>query len=191
MTSCNPVATPMLPAHAAKKIGTPPLNALATKQFQRLIGCLLYLMQGRRPDLAYVIIRLSQHSAAPQTHHWDDLKRVLRYLRGTPHARLALRKHNDDGLTGYFDAAFSDSPDCRSTAGYLFLYHGSPISWASKLQRTISLSTVQAEFMAGSEAYKELIWIRSVFCGLGLFDDTTPPTILPVDNTCNYFGQES
>ena len=183
MTSCNPVATPMLPIHAAKKITTPPLDAPATKQFQRLIGCLLYLMHGTRPDLAYVVIRLSQHSAAPQTHHWDDLKRVLRYLRGTPHARLTLRKHNEDGLTGYFDAAFSDSPDRRSTAGYLFLYHGSPISWASKLQRTIALSTVEAEFMAGSEACKELIWIRSVFRGLGLFDDTTPPTILRGDNT--------
>ena len=140
-------------------------------------------MHGTRPDLAYVVIRLSQHSAAPQTHHWDDLKRVLRYLQVTPQARLTLRRHNDDGLTGYFDAAFSDSPDRRSTPGYLFLYHGSPISWASKLQRTIALSTIEAEFMAGSEACKELIWMRSVFRGLGLLDDTTPPTILRGDNT--------
>ena len=58
MTSCNPVATPMLPIHAAKKITTPPLDALATKHFQRLIGCVLYLMHCTRPDLAYVVIHL-------------------------------------------------------------------------------------------------------------------------------------
>lgn len=108
---------------------------------------------------------------------------MLYYLFGTPHARLALHKHNEDGFTRYFDAAFSDSLDCLSMDGYLLLYHGSPISWASKLERTIALSTVESEFMMGFDAYKELIWIRSVICGIGLFDNSTLPTILWGDST--------
>lgn len=67
--------------------------------------------------------------------------------------------------------------------GYLLLYHSSPSFWALKLERTIALSTVEAEFMIGFHAYKELIWIRLVICGIGLFDNTTLPTILWGDGT--------
>jgi len=66
-------------------------------------------MHGTRPDLAYVVIRLSQHAATPQTHHGEDLKGGLRYLRGMAHARLVLKKRNNDGLVGYFDAAHADA----------------------------------------------------------------------------------
>ena len=181
MENCNAVSTPMLTVHASKRIQTPSLDDTAKKQYQRLIGCLLYLMHGTRPDLAYVVIRLSQHASAPQTHHWEDLKRVLRYLRGTTNARLVLAKKNEDGLIGYFDAAHGDAMDRRSTSGYLFSYCGSPISWSSKIQRTIALSTVEAEYMAGTEACKELIWIRSLYQGLRITLPT--PITLRGDNT--------
>ena len=167
MEDCKPIATPMaepsFPLHGSK------LNDDEIKLYQRLIGCLLYILHGTRPDLAYSVIRLSQFAAAPMQHHWLALKRLLRYLKVTSSVTLCLGNHDNQScdLVGYFDAAHGDSTKRRSTAGYIFLLCGSPISWASKVQRTIALSTTEAEYMAATEAAKECQWICSVTPELG------------------------
>ena len=92
----------------------------------------------------------------PEVHYWDALKRVLRYLRGTKSAYLTLGQcHPNQSvppLEGYFDAAYTDNGDKKSTGAYVFLFFGSLVSWMSKVQRTIAISTVESEFMAASEA---------------------------------------
>ena len=163
MDSCNPVSTPMLPTFTKPILPvSPPLPDSDVKRYQRTIGSLLYLVQATRPDLAYPVIRLSQFASSPCRIHADALKRVLRYLRGTIAAKLLLGDLSPTDLLGYFDAAFGDSAKRFSTCGYVFLFFGSPISWASKVQRTVALSTVESEYMAATEAAKELVWIRSV-----------------------------
>ena len=137
----------------------------AIKQYQALVGSLLYLMHATRPDLAFPVIRLSQYSAHPRDCHWQALKCILRYLKSTSSASLILGTPSvpdNDGLVGYFDAAHADNIDRRSTCGYIFLLFGSPISWASKVQRTIALSTTEAELMAGTEAAREALWIKGL-----------------------------
>ena len=108
------------------------LNPKETKQYQRLIGCLLYIMHSTRPDIAYPVIRLSQHAAHPTTDQWLALKRILRYLKGTASVKLCLGYQNSDSfqheLIGFFDAAYADSTNRRSTSGYLFQLFGSPVS---------------------------------------------------------------
>lgn len=127
METCNAVTTPLIPY--SKVSTTPLLDENGKKQYQRLIGCLLYLMHCTRPDLAHAVIKLSQFAAAPQQHHWEDIKCILRYLRVTTEARLILGNRDpDNNLIGFFDAAHGDAVDRRSTGGYIFLYHGSPIS---------------------------------------------------------------
>ena len=180
MENCNSLSTPMLPSQSSPSGGIL-LDEDTKTQYQKLIGCLLYLVHGTRPDLAYVVIRLSQHSSAPYSHHWEAIKRVLRYVRGTTHTRLILGDRQKEILTGYFDSAHGDAIDKRSTCGYAFLLYGSLVSWSSKIQWVIALSTVEAEFMAGTEACKELIWIRSICSGLGIL--STSATILRGDNT--------
>ena len=142
----------------------PLLDDRNKKRYQALVGSLLYLMHATRPDIAYTIIRLSQYSAYPRSPHWDGLKRVLRYLKGTKDAVLALGGGGamNNLLVGYFDAAHADTVSRRSTCGYLFLWDGSPISWCSRVQRTVALSTTEAEFMAGTEATKEAVWIMAL-----------------------------
>ena len=171
MEECKPIATPM--AEATLPLHGIPLSSTETKQYQRLIGCLLYIMYGTRPDIVYSVIRLLQHAAAPLQCHWLALKRILRYLKGTSGVSLCLGIQNTQNgapnpdLVGYFDAAHADSTKRRSTAGYLFLLCDSPLSWASKVQRTVALSTTEAEYMAATEAAKECLWICSVAPDLG------------------------
>jgi len=114
MESCNAVSTSMLEYHARKQIESPLLNDACKKQYQRLIGCLLYLMHATRPDIAFVTIRLSQQSSTPMTHHWKDLKRVLSYIGGTVHARLILGERSNEHLIGYFHSIYI--PDWHALA---------------------------------------------------------------------------
>ena len=133
------------------------------KKYQALVGCLLYLMHATRPDIVYTIIRLSKCSAYPRSPHCEGLKRILRYLKGTKDTVLALGGGTkDNSLVGYINAAHADNASGRSTCCYLFLWDGSPMSWCSKAQRTVALSTTEAEFMAGTEATKEAVWILAL-----------------------------
>ena len=169
MEDCKPIATPMadftFPTHGTK------CSDDERKLYQRLIGCLLYIMHGIRPDLAYSIIRLSQYAAAPMQDHWLALKRLLWYLKGISTVTLCLGRHDDQPhpseLTGYFDAAHGDYTKRRSTGGYIFLRCGSPILWACKVQRTVAVSTTEAEYTAATESAKECLWICSVAPELG------------------------
>jgi len=122
-------------------------------------------MHATRPDIVFAVIRLSQYTSRPREVHWLGLKRILRYLKGTASACLLLGDMADDkdaGLVGYFDAAHADNANRRSTCRYIFLLYGSLISWSSKVQRTIALSTTEAELMAGTEATREAIWIKGL-----------------------------
>ena len=98
-------------------------------------------MHSTRPDLAYGVIKLSQYASRPREIHWQGLKRILRYLKGTIKAVLTLGRpctmETDMGVIGYFDAAHADNVNWRSTCGYIFPLDGSPISWSPKIQRTV------------------------------------------------------
>lgn len=134
MTSCNPVSTPRLPSFCTAKLPpSPALSDVDIKRYQRTIGSLLYLVQATRPDLAYPVIHLSQFASAPCRVYAEALQRVLRYLKGTVHAKLILGDLSPVDLAGYFDAAFGDSPKRFSTCGYVFHFFGSPISWSFRV----------------------------------------------------------
>jgi len=166
------VQTPALESDREKwnKKDTPLLNAKAQKLYQALVGSLLYLMHATRPDITFAVIRLSQYTSKLREAHWLGLKRILRYLKSTAGACLMLgdvaADDKDAGLVGYFDATHTNNANRRFTCGYIFLLYGSPISWSSKVQRTIALSTTEAELMAGTEATREAIWIKGLTNGL-------------------------
>jgi len=167
MDTALKVQTPTLEFDKEKwnRVDSPLLNAKAQKLYQALVGSLLYLMHATRPDIAFAVIRLSQYTSKPHEVHWLGLRRILRYLKGTARASLVLgdvAEDKDAGLVEYFDAAHTDNVNRRSTCGYIFLLYGSPISWSSKVQQTVALSTTEAELMAGTEATREAIWIKSL-----------------------------
>ena len=167
MTGCTPVHTPMDPREDwTLQENDKLLDSDGKRQYQAAIGSLIYLMLGTRPDLGFCVNKLAQCCGAPTDRHWRGIKRILRFVRGTTSAKLVLgnvpRTPNEtipaDVVCGYFDSAFMDNThDRHSTMGYAFYCAGSLVSWSSRKQRTIALSTTEAEYLAGTEATKEVV----------------------------------
>ena len=123
----------------------------------------MYLMLGTRPDLAYAVGTLSHFSAKPKLAHWEAAKRVLRYIQATKDMELRFdgtELSMDLGFHGYSDAGWSqDSNNSRSTSGFLFMSNHGAISWSSKQQSMIVLSTTESEYIGLSNAGQHLAWL--------------------------------
>lgn len=126
--------------------------------YQRLIGKLMYLTCGIRPDIAFAVGRLSKHNADPRKGHLRAAKRVVRYLKGKIQLELVYGQRPDGcspidpapyGLVRYGDSNFAgDSEDRKSIMGYCFFLNGAVVSWSSKKQKTVSTSTTEVEYIA-------------------------------------------
>jgi hypothetical protein len=143
----------------------------------------MYPMLGTCPDLGYAIAALSCHTTNPGPNHQRTLKHVFWYLRATSDQQLVF-KHGTPGgstLLGYANANWaSDVNDYRSTLGYVFKLAGATVSWSSKKQTSVTLSSTEAEYISGALATKEAIWLRQLLSELGL--NTLSPTVLCIDN---------
>ena len=184
MATCNPVVTPMEKVTQTQlATATNDHNATLeeTREYQSIIGGVMYAMLCTRPDIAFAVSTLSQFASNPSALHRQALQRVLRYLRGTVHQRIIYQGEgptdSQPELLGYSDSDWGQRQDRRSISGYAFLLCGGAISWQSKKQKTVALSTVEAEYMATTQAAKEAIWWRSHLSGLG-YDMSTPTTLL-------------
>jgi len=131
------------------------------------VGSLMYAMVCTRPDIAHAVGVVSRYMSKPGKEHWEGVKWILRYLKGTSGMSLCFRKSNII-LQGYSDADLGGDLDSRkSTTGYVFTLGGTAISWMSRLQKSVALSTTEAEYMANSEAAKEMIWLKRFLEELG------------------------
>lgn len=119
------------------------------KSYREIVGSLIYVTTCTRPDLSWTISKLSQHFSQPSVQHMITAKHVLRYLKGTANFELCYRKCKEKlKLEAYSDASWaSDQIDRKSTTGYCFSLteNGPLISWKSKKQPTIALSSCEAE----------------------------------------------
>lgn len=158
--------------------------------YNSLVGSLMYIAQGTRPDIAYAVGALSQHLAHPSMPAWNMGLHVLRYLKGTQHVGLVY-DGRDSTIVGNQSWHF---PEChtesdwagdpttrRSTTGYLFKLNGAAVSWRSKLQPTVSLSSTEAEYKATTEAGQEVVWLRGLLENISISQPS--PTVLCSDST--------
>ena len=187
MQDSKPIGTPldasvkltkdMSPASAQEE------EEMKNVPYQSAIGSIMYAMLGTRPDISYAVGVVSQFSSAPGRSHWNAVKRILRYLKGTVNYALEY-KGTDSTLIGYSDADWGGNlDDRRSTTGYVFSIAGGAVSWSSKKQPTVALSTTEAEYMALTQATKEGIWIRRLLEEIGIGSDLlSGPTIIRTDN---------
>ena len=174
LSNCTSASTPMLTKpylldptpHALPSITDDDVKPL----FQKLVGSLIYLAICTRPDISYAAMSLGQFNANPSHSHLVAAKRVLRYIAGT--VDLALEFNFDGGVVpdtigGFIrncvvsDADWaSDVSDRKSISGYCFYFLNSLISWSAIKQKTISLSSTEAEYYSMTHALKEALWIR-------------------------------
>jgi len=138
------------------------------KLYQRIIGSLLYVQIGTRPDISFAVSRLAQYASNPSPHHIRLAKYVLSYLKGTSDLKLVYTGGSGDGLYSYSDSSWGDVlNDWHSTAGYVFLLANATISWCSRKQKTTTQSTTEAEYMSLAKAGNQSAWYQMFLEELG------------------------
>lgn len=185
MSDCNPTSAPM---DTGQKISSKmcPSNDEERSQMQdvpyrQLVGALQFCVQVSRPDICFPVNVLSRYNHNPGRSHWGAAKRVLRYLKGTVDKKITYNSSAEKQVRGYCDADWaSDEDERRSTTGYVFTMQGGAISWCSKQQKTIAISTTEAEFMSMTAAIQECIWLKMF--EQELFVNSLPSIVLFCDN---------
>ncbi|RHN78204.1 putative RNA-directed DNA polymerase [Medicago truncatula] len=138
----------------------------ATK-YKQIVGCLMYLA-ATRPDLMYVLSLISRFMNCPTELHMHAVKRVLRYLNGTINLGIMYKRNGSDKLEAYTDSDYAgDLDDRKSTFGYVFLLSSGAVSWSSKKQPVVTLSTTEVEFIATAFCACQSVWMRRVLEKLG------------------------
>lgn len=134
--------------------------------YREAVGALIFLSSVSRPDITYAVNLVSRYVSNPGAIHVNAVKRIIRYLITTKDVSIVYE--NGTELIGYSDSDFAGDIDSRkSNTGYLFLMNGGPVTWASRKQNTVALSTTESEYMAASDAAREILWLRQFLLDIG------------------------
>lgn len=182
MEDANPVTIPADPhqelspsAHSTKEEET------TTAPYREAIGSLMYLCVATRPDITFAVNLTSRHLEKPTKIHWNAVKRILKYLKGTVGYGIKFKRNQERRLLAYSDSDYAGELETRrSTTGYAVKFGTGIISWSSQRQQAVALSTTEAEYMAASQTVKEIAWLKTLFKRLLGTDDV--PTTLFLDN---------
>jgi len=139
----------------------------------------MYAAMGTRPDIAFATSTVAQFLENPGWEHWEAVKLIFRYLKGTRDLCLVYGGERKD-LAGWVDADGASQEHRRAISGYVFMVDGGAISWSSKKQELVTLSTAEAEYVAATHAAKEALWLRTLFGEI--FSPIKTSTIIHGDN---------
>lgn len=192
MDQCRPVDTPGTKLELlqegseeerADAKGAVEHSHMTLANYSSVVGALQYLASSTRPDIATAVNTLGSFNADPRPCHLRALKRIMRYLAGTAALGITYTR-TEDGvfrLCVYSDSDWAGDPsDRRSITGYVMQLCGGAISWYSKKQSTVSLSSTEAEYNAGAETAREVTWLRALLTDMG--EEQKHPTIVQIDN---------
>ena len=181
MEDCKPVATPVEPGKKFTVLKDEKEAFPNVQMYQAAIGSLNYAAIATRPDLSVAVGMLSQHMRNPSHEHWSGVKRVLRYIRGSIDFGLRFTYSDEFVLSGFADADWAGCVDTRkSTSGEFFKLGNNPISWRSKKQSIVALSSCEAEYVSLCSATQEVVWLRRLLNSVGFTQNN--PTIMYEDN---------
>lgn len=182
MNDCKPVASPV--DISVKLVGNSENGTAINAPYREAVGALMHLMCATRPDIAFAVGMVSRFMESPQDIHWTAVKRIFRYLQGTKSHGIRFDPSVKLDFTCFSDADWAgDIVDRKSTSGYVFKMVGGPISWGSKKQSSVSLSTSEAEYIALSLAIQEGKWIHRLLCELlKAANVPTPKLVIFEDN---------
>lgn len=165
MERSKPVHNPMVPGNKLSKEGSG--EAVDSTIYKQMVGSLMYLT-ATRPDLMFAVCLISRYMGRPTQLHLQAAKRILRYLKGTTELGILYRRGTKEELFAFTDSDYAgDVDDRKSTSGYVFKLGTGAISWSSKKQPVVTLSTTEAEFIAASSCACQAIWLRRILDKLG------------------------
>lgn len=179
MESCNARSDP---STRLSRLPLPPANEKESEfPYREAIGSIMFAMICTRPDIAYAVGQVAQFSSAPSHRHWEAVKRIFSYLKGTASHGVSYGWESSGQLAAYSDADFAGNvDDRRSTSGCVLLLNGGQVAWGSRRQRCTALSTTEAEYVSASAAARDVVWFRHLLEEVGARQ--TGPTPLWCDN---------
>jgi Reverse transcriptase (RNA-dependent DNA polymerase) len=162
MDECNPTQAPMEARLKLRKISNfPPVDQT---RYMSIVGSLRYLLH-TRPDLAYSVRIVSRFMESPTTEHMAAVKHILQYVRGTTNMGCCYKKmsENDQNFVGFSDSDMAgDLDDRKSTTGVIYFLGSNPVSWLSKKQKVVALSSCEVEYIAAASAACQGVWLESL-----------------------------
>jgi Reverse transcriptase (RNA-dependent DNA polymerase)/GAG-pre-integrase domain/Integrase core domain len=174
METAKPVSTPLAPHFRFSQEDCPKTqgekDVMSNIPYDSAVGSLIYAATCTRPDISQAVSTVSRYMSNPGKPHWEAVKWILRYLRGTTEHGILFdgAKAEKLSLSGFVDSDYGGNVDTRkSTTGFVFLLGGC-VSWRSASQSCVALSSTEAEYMAATEATKEAIWLQRMVSDLGL-----------------------
>ena len=172
--SMHPVSTPLDPGVRLSKEQSPQNDSerseMSQVPYSQLVGALMYLAIATRPDIAHSVGVLARFSSNPGMAHWKAAKHLCRYLQGTKDFKLCYQPDFSvsEPFVTFADADYAGEIDSRrSTSGMVVKMGSGAISWASKLQPVVTLSTTEAEYISATAAAQEILWLRNLFKKIG------------------------
>jgi len=169
MENANPKYTPLPPGINlvdSQPMPIPPNDTkfMCDKDYRSVLGMLNHIANGTRPDIAFSVMILMHYASDPHPTHWRLVQHLLAYLKTTSNLVITYRKDGVVKPYGYSDSSYADESDTwKSSAGFVFISSGGPVSWKAKTQRRVSTSTGEAEYVGVFEAGKQAKWVCSWF----------------------------
>ena len=169
MQNCKSATTPLPAGYMPEPVSPDTvIDPELRSRYQMVIGSLLYLMLGTRPDIAFAVTKLAQFAARPSEEHFNKALYICRYLRGTSKYCLTYDGTSGEGLLACTDSDWASDPQQRrSQTGYFLKLAGGAISWVSRAQKTVALSSTEAEYMALSDCSRQVVWMHTLLGELG------------------------
>ena len=159
------------------------IESMKAVPYASAVGSLMYAMLCTRPDICFAVGMVSRFQSNPGREHWTAVKHIIKYLKRTRDYMLVFQSENLVPI-GYTDSDFQSDQDSRkSTSGNVFVLGGGAISWRSIKQTCVADSTMEAEYVAASEAAKEAVWLRNFLLDLGVVPSVQSPITLYCDNS--------
>ena len=178
LETARPASVPMQPGLDLETNNGPKLPD--SRLYQALLGALLYINLQTRPDLCYSVNVLSRHAKEPTTTHLRLLKHVVRYLKGSSALGLRFKRSNDVRLELFVDSSWANGPNRKSMFGFLVMLNDVPVSFRTKRQSIVALSTTEAEYIGLCEGIKELMFVWNMLKFLGV--QVKEPLVVYNDN---------
>lgn len=178
MDQCNPVHNLVVPGSKLSRDE----NGVKVDStlFKQIVGSLVYLT-ATRPDIMFCTSLISRYMENPTEMHLQATKRILRYIKGTIGFGVLYKKEGNQELLGYTNSDYAgDQNDRKSTSGYVFLMSSGAVSWSSKKQPVVTLSTTEAEFISATHCACQAVWLKRILKELR--HDTCKPTVIYCDS---------